>query len=354
VGQLDRKPFISEPAPSLEPPCASSYLLGWDPNEPRVTGCCTVRRRRRFQEQLDFAFIDGKQTFSIDNSDKAIAKELIGRIKRAKHAFVVLEATGGYENRLVAMLHEHKIALAVVNPRRVRDFASGIGRDAKTDPIDARVLAHYGQVVQPKPQAAKSAEETKLKALVERRRQLLDLVNQESNRLQQTTDREVCGYIENSLEMLKKQVKAIDQRLEKCVHADTANARKVEILESVKGVGPVTVSTFLAELPELGKLNRGQIAKLVGVAPINRDSGQTKGRRRTFGGRSYVRRVLYMATLVAARFNPAIKSFYQRLLAKGKLKKVALTAAMRKLLTILNTLLHTDQLWNEQPNKASV
>lgn len=306
------------------------------------------------KNKLDFAHFDGQETFSISNSEESIAKELIGRIKNRRRTLVVLEATGGYESRLVAKLHKHKIALAIVNPRRVRDFASGVGRDAKTDPIDARVLAHYGQVVKPQPVAAKSDEETKLKALVERRRQLLDLVNQESNRLLQTTDQEIRGYIQKSLEMLKTQVKTIDQRLEQCVHADKANARTVEILESVKGVGPVAVSTFLAELPELGKLNRGQIAKLVGVAPINRDSGQASGKRRTFGGRSYVRRVLYMATLVAARFNPAIKSFYQRLLARGKPKKVALTAAMRKLITILNTLVQTNQLWTAEPNKASV
>jgi len=153
-------------------------------------------------------------------------------------------------------------------------------------------------------------------------------------------------------ESLKKQVQTIDERLAKCVPADTANARKVEILMSVKGVRPVAVSTILAQLPELGKLNRGEIAKLVGVAPLNNDSGQASGQRRTFGGRSYVRRVLYMATLVATRFNSRIQSFYQRLLAEGKPKKVALTAAMRKLLTILNTLIKTDQLGAE-PNTTS-
>ncbi len=200
---------------------------------------------------------------------------------------------------------------------------------------------------------AKSAEEKKLRALVERRRQLLDLINQESNRLQQTADREIQQYIRQSLETLKKQVNTIDERLAKCVQDDTANARKVEILTSVKGLGPVAVSTFLAELPELGELNRGQIAKLVGVAPMNNDSGQTAGRRRTFGGRAYVRRVLYMATLVATRFNPKIKTFYQRLLKQGKPKKVALTAAMRKLLTILNTLIKNDEPWNAEPCNTS-
>ena len=308
---------------------------------------------------LDFAFIDGtlidgKRSLSIGNTEEQIVAELIGRIENPQSTIVVMEATGGYEDRLVTLLHRHKIALAVVNPRRVRDFADGIGRDAKTDPIDAGVIAFYGEVVKPAAQVAKSNEEKKLRALVERRRQLLGLITQEGNRLQQTDDREIQDYIRQSMETLKKQVKTIDDRLAKCVKADTVNARKIEILESTKGLGPVAVSTLVAELPELGTLNRGQIAKLVGVAPMNRDSGQSTGRRRTFGGRSYVRRVLYMATLAATRFNPKIKAFYQRLVAQGKPKKVALIAAMRKLLTILNTLIKNDVLWNEEPNEASV
>lgn len=306
------------------------------------------------KDKLDFAFNEDTHTSTLKNTKEQIVKELIGRVKNPKSTLVVMEATGGYEERLVTLLHEHKIALAVVNPRRVRDFAEGIGRDAKTDPIDAQVIAFYGQVVKPEAQVAKSQEEKKLRALVERRKQLLGLINQESNRLGQTTDQEIRGYIEQSLKNLQKQVKTIDERLAKCVKANTANARKVEILDSVKGLGPVSISTFLAELPELGQLNRGQIAKLVGVAPMNRDSGKKSGRRRTFGGRSYVRRVLYMATLVATQFNPRIKTFYQRLLSEGKPKKVALTAAMRKLLTIINTLIKNDELWNATPNKASV
>lgn len=201
--------------------------------------------------------------------------------------------------------------------------------------------------MQPAAQQPPSAEELKLQALVQRRRQLLDLINQENNRRQQTADPEILEYIEQSLKALKKQLKAIDERLAKCVPADTANARKVQILDSVKGIGAVTISTMLAELPELGQFHRKQIAKLVGVAPLNNDSGNSSGKRRTTGGRSSIRRVLDMATLVATRFNPRIKDFYQRLLRAGKLKKVALTAAMRKRLTILNTLIKTDQLWTE-------
>ncbi len=304
--------------------------------------------------KLDFLLADEKQPLAIKNTQDQIVSKLIARIKHPQSTIVVMEATGGYEGLLVTLLHRHKIALAVVNPRRVRDFAKGVGIDAKTDRIDAGVLAFYGQVVRPEAQVAKSDEEKKLKNLVERRRQLLDLIGQENNRLQQVADQEIRGYIQESLETLKKQVKTIDQRLAKCVKENTVNARKVEILDSVKGLGPVCISTLLAELPELGKLNRGQIAKLVGVAPMNCDSGQVSGKRRTFGGRSYVRRVLYMATLTATRFNPRIKAFYQRLVAQGKPKKVALIAAMRKLLTILNTLVKNDVVWSEEPNKAGV
>jgi len=295
---------------------------------------------------LDFA-LNEESSVSIKNTTEQIVSKLIGAITDPSSTIVVMEATGGYEDRLVTLLHQYNIAVAVVNPRRVRDFARGIGIDAKTDPIDATVISRYGQVVKPAAQVAKSEEDKKLRALVERRRQLLGLVVQERNRLQQTADLEIQDYIRQSLETLQKQVKTIDKRLEKCVKANTEHARKIEIIGSVKGVGPVTVSTIVAELPELGELNRGQIAKLVGVAPMNRDSGQSSGRRRIIGGRSYVRRVLYMATLTATRHNPRIKRFYQGLLRKGKPKKVALTAAMRKLITILNTLLKKDVLWKD-------
>ena len=303
---------------------------------------------------LDVAWHDSQPSRSIKNTEQEIVSELIAKINNPESTIVVMEATGGYEDRLVQLLHQHHIAVAVVNPRRIRDFASSLGKDAKTDPIDARVIAYYGQVAQPAAQLAKSVEDQKLKALVERRKQLLGLISQENNRLQQTTDQEIRGYLQQSLETLQKQVKTINERLAQCVAEDTTNARKVEILGSVKGIGPVAISTLLAELPELGELNRGEIAKLVGVAPMNRDSGQKSGPRRTGGGRSYVRRVLYMATLVATRHNPRIQKFYQRLLAENKPKKVALTAAMRKLLTILNTLLKNNELWNSEINKASV
>lgn len=305
------------------------------------------------KNKLDIASNADQAVTTIGNDETEI-KAWIQSLDETTNTIVVLEATGGYESLLVKLLHQHHLALAVVNPRQVRNFAIGIGCDPKTDAIDARVLARFGEVVQPLPQLVPSDEQAQLGALVERRRQIIDLINQEKNRLQQTTDRVIRQSIETVLKSLKQQLQTIDERIAKAVAADPVNARKIEILSSVKGVGPVTVSTFVADLPELGKLNRQEIAKLVGVAPINKDSGQTSGQRKTAGGRASVRSVLYMATLVATRFNETIQAFYQRLLAKGKPKKVALTAAMRKLLTILNTLIKNDELWNAELNKTSV
>jgi transposase len=300
------------------------------------------------KSHLDIYLPDSRTRLTIENSEDAIVSNLVKVLKSKKDVLVVMEATGGYESVLVKVLGQRQIAVAVVNPRQVRDFAKGIGKNAKTDSIDAEVISTFGQVVKPAPLAAKSAAEEKLAALVTRRSQLLGVINQENNRLQQTSDHEIQDFIRKSLESLKKQLKEIDTRLEKCVANDTVNARKIEILRSVKGVGPVVISTFLAELPELGKLNREEIAKLVGVAPLNRDSGTWQGKRFVIGGRSHVRRVLYMATLVATRFNPKIKAYYQHLLTKGKVKKVAIVACMRKLLTILNTLIKNNVVWKNE------
>lgn len=294
--------------------------------------------------KLDVALSPQGTVETIENKTSTI-KDLINRcIVNLGDTLVVVEATGGYESLVVDCLHSAKIAVAVVNPRRVRDFAKGVGWDAKTDPIDAKLIAYYGEVVGPKPSVAKSKAEKDLTALVIRRRQLLKMITMESNRLGQAPQA-VAGFIKESLKSMKKQVKTLDQLISKGVLADAASKAKVEIMQSVKGIGPVAISTFITELPELGMLSRGQIAKLVGVAPINHDSGKHQGKRKTGAGRSSVRRVLYMAALVAARHNPRIRVFYQRLLAAGKPKKLALVAAMRKLLTILNTLIKRNEPW---------
>ena len=299
-------------------------------------------------------FLPPKERLTVVNTAAAIVQCLLPRLTAAGSVLVVVEATGGNETVLVRVLHEQRIPVAVVNPRQVRDFAKGIGCDAKTDRIDATVLARFGEVVKPQPTLAKSEETERLGALTTRRQQLLEMINQEQNRLRLTFDKEVREYIEQSLETLKKQVKTLDERLKTCVAENQEQRRKVEIFASVKGLGPVTTATLLADLPELGQLNREQIAKLVGVAPINRDSGQQFGKRHVFGGRSTVRRVLYMATLVAIRHNRRLKEHYQQLVARGKLKKVAIVACMRKFLTILNTLVKTDQLWCDHKNAPGV
>lgn len=298
------------------------------------------------KSKLDVSFGSQGLPETIDNNAENISRLIDKQIKNPGCTLVVVEATGGYESRLVDTLHQASIAVAVVNPRRVRDFAKGVGWDAKTDPIDAKLIAYYGEVVGPNPAKAKTIQEKELTALVVRRRQLLKMITMESNRLAQACE-VTQGFIKDSLNSLKKQVKTIDQLIAKLVEESSANAQKVEIMKSVKGLGPVAISTLVAELPELGQLNRGQIAKLVGVAPINHDSGQHQGKRKTIAGRSSVRRVLYMSALVATRHNSRIKAFYQRLLAAGKPKKLALVAAMRKLLTILNTLIKRNELWAE-------
>jgi transposase len=303
------------------------------------------------KDTLDIFRPDLNEVSKIENSENAVQEFCLKLQKKKRNVIVVMEATGGYETLLVHELAKHDIPAAVANPRQVRDFAKGLGVDAKTDLLDARVLARFGEVVRPKPMAVKSDHERKHGALVARRNQLLELINQENNRLKQSWDNDAKQSIREVLEVLKKQLESIDSQLAKMLQTDTENKRTIEILESVKGVGPVMISTVIAELPELGKLNRGEVARLVGVAPINRDSGQKSGKRFIGGGRGQVRRVLYMATIVAIRHNPAIKAFYQRLKALGKESKVAIVACMRKLITLLNFLVKTDALWI---NKESV
>jgi transposase len=298
--------------------------------------------------RLDIFWSHGRRRLSLPNTAEAIAEQLVPLLYEG--TLVVAEATGGCETLLVQVLAQAGIPLAIVNPRRVRDFAKSLGREAKTDAIDAEMIARYGEVAKPTPMASMSEDQVKLKALVTRRAQLVDLINQEGNRLQQTYDPEIREDIRQSLEGLKTQLKSIEERLEKYVAnpSEPQAARRVQILQSVKGIGKVVTGTFLAELPELGQLSRGGIAKLVGVAPLNRDSGKWQGKRFISGGRAYVRRVLYMATLVAVRHNQRIREYYKYLLSKGKAKKVAIVACMRKLLTILNVLIKNNELWTDK------
>jgi transposase len=258
---------------------------------------------------------------------------------------IVLEATGGYEAPVAAALASAGFALAIVNPRQARDFAKATGKLAKTDKIDAAVLAHFADAVRPAAQQLRDDEARELDALVARRRQLVEMLVAEQNRLHVTPSRSAKKDIEQHVDWLKKRIKDLDGDIGKAVRQSPLWREKDDLLQSVPGLGRVTSSTLLAALPELGTLDRRKIAALVGVAPFNRDSGTMRGRRTIWGGRADVRTVLFMATSVAVRFNPVLKAAYARLLAAGKAKKVALVACMRKLLTIANAILRDKTAW---------
>ena len=258
---------------------------------------------------------------------------------------VVMEASGGYERLPATDLRSKGLAVAVVNPTYVRRFAQGMGTLAKTDAIDASVIAWFASVKQPKPQQAKTAEEEELAALVERREQLVSLLSMEKNRLSKASDFSKAS-IQSSVQFLTGQIDTIETEIEGLVAKSPERQAKMGCMTSFIGVGDVTAVTLLTEMPELGKESREHIAALAGVAPINRDSGRMKGKRRTYGGRARVRRTLYLAALSASKHNPIIREFYERLLAGGKEKKVALVACMHKILTILNAMLKKGELFN--------
>ena len=261
---------------------------------------------------------------------------------------IVLEATGGYQTQLAAMLYDAGLPVAVVNPRQVRDFARATGRLAKTDRIDAEILAQFGRAIQPPPREIGDENDRNIKALVTRRRQLLDMHTAESNRLGQARHKSIAESIRRILKVIEAQLKDTDATIDELIQQSPLWQEKATLLDSVPGVGPATIRALLANLPELGRLNRRQISALVGVAPMNDDSGKRGGYRAIRGGRTEVRNALYMATLVATRHNPRIRAHYQHLLSNGKKKLVALTACIRKLLIILNTMLKNKQAWRCQ------
>jgi transposase len=260
---------------------------------------------------------------------------------------VVMEASGGYERQPASDLRTSGLSVAVVNPTYVRRFAQGMGTLAKTDTIDARLIAHFASVKQPKPQPARTAEEEQLAALVERREQLVSLLSVEKNRLSKASDYSKAS-IQISIQFLTEQIDTIETEIKELVSKSPERQAKLRCMCSFIGVGDVTAVTLLTEMPELGKESREHIAALAGVAPINRDSGKMKGKRRTYGGRARVRRTLYLAALSASKHNPIIRAFYERLLAAGKEKKVALVACMHKILTILNAMLKKGELFNPE------
>ncbi|MGZ8495581.1 MAG: IS110 family RNA-guided transposase [Candidatus Binatia bacterium] len=283
-----------------------------------------------------------KQSFA---NDKVGNKALVKWLAKIAPTLIVLEATGGYERQVTRALVSADLPAVAVNPRQVRDFAKATGQLAKTDSIDAGVLAHFAEVIRPELRPLPDAVTLELRALTSRRRQFLEMIAAENNRLEMTS-KAVRKSINAHVGYLEQALERINQELDRAIEQSPIWKENEDLLRSAKGIGPVTSRTLLAELPELGTLDRKQIAALVGVAPFNRDSGSLKGRRSIWGGRAPVRGALYMATLVATRRNPVIRDFYNRLIAKGKLFKVALVACMRKLLTILNSMIKHKTRWS--------
>ena len=262
----------------------------------------------------------------------------------ARTALIAIEATGGYETDIVRVLQAHNLCVAVVNPRRIREFARASGRLAKTDAIDAQVIAHFARAMCPAQTADLEAGHMALADLVTRRRQLIDMGTAEQNRLERASPA-VAKMIHEHIDYLKGLLAPLDLSIQQAIAEDEELSGRQEILTSVPGIGAVTAAVLIAELPELGQIDDKKIAALVGVAPVARDSGTLKGQRHIAGGRGSVRCALYMAVLSAVRFNPQIRAFYQRMKAKGKKPKVALVAAMRKLLILLNTLVRRNKVW---------
>jgi transposase len=294
---------------------------------------------------LDVAAAPSSEKWSVANSSEGV-QELVRRLKELKVTLVVLEASGGLERRAVAALAAAELPVVAVNPRQVRDFAKATGRLAKTDAIDAAVLALFAERIRPEIRPLKDAETQELEALVVRRRQVVEMITAEKNRLSAAPpSKQVRTAIGRTIEWLQKQLDENDRDLEKAVKASGAWREKDDLLRTVPGVGKVLSRTLLSLVPELGTLTSKQIAALIGVAPLNRDSGTLRGRRIVWGGRAQVRAILYMGALVAARFNPVIRAFHQRLRAAGKPPKVALVACMRKLLTILNAMVGSKTPW---------
>jgi transposase len=298
------------------------------------------------KQTLDVAVRPDGQRLRVNNDAKGHA-EICKRLAKMRPERIVLEPTGGYEQAIVQALVEAKLPVVVVNARQVRDFAKAAGRLAKTDQIDADLLAHFGEALRPEIRALPDEAQRQLEALVTRRRQLVDIRSGETKR-KQTAPAVVHPSIDSLVEAINRQVEDIDRDLHDLIRRTPAWREADDLLQSVPGVGPVLSSTLTALVPELGQLNRKQIASLVGVAPFNRDSGQGERKRVIWGGRAPVRAVLYMAASVARRFNPAIRRFYDRLLGAGKPPQVALVACMRKLLTMLNAVARDRRPWNPQ------
>jgi transposase len=300
---------------------------------------------------LDIAVRPTDEQWSAAN-DASEIDGLVRRLRALAPTLIVLEATGGFETALVAAIATVGLPVVVANPRQVRDFAKATGQLAKTDRLDAQVLARFAEQVRPTPRPLPDAATHALQAVLTRRRQLIEMLTAERNRRQNAPHAVRRGITEH-IQWLERELRSVDRDLDQAIQSSPAWRAKDNLLQSVPGVGPILSRTLVAQLPELGTLSRKEIAALVGVAPLNRDSGTLRGKRSVWGGRAPVRAVLYMSTLVATRHNPRITVFYQRLLAAGKPRKVALTACMRKLLITLNAMVRANTSWQEHRTYAA-
>jgi transposase len=297
---------------------------------------------------LDIALRPTKKQWQVDNTIEGI-EQLVEQIRVLKPTLIILEATGGYEMAVASALAAINLPVAVINPRQARDFAKSLGKLAKTDKIDAAMLAYFGNSIRPEPRPMPSEQALQLQALLVRRRQLMEMLVAEKNRMH-LTHRSMQPRLKEHIVWLEEELSRIDEEMKNQLHNSPIWREKEDLLRSVPGVGPVTTTTLLAELPELGTLNRKKIAALVGVAPFNYDSGYMRGKRAIWGGRASVRQALYMAALSASHHNPVIRAHYEHLSQMGKPSKVALVACMRKLLTILNAMMRSMTAW--QPTLA--
>ncbi len=298
------------------------------------------------QKYLDVYVRPIGNVLRVTNNECGIA-QLVQSLAQIKPELIVIEATGGMEILAAVELTQAGLAVAIINPRQARDFAKATGQLAKTDAIDAKILAHFAEAIRPQVRALAEEEARHLKDLVQRRRQISEMITAEKNRLRGKTE-QIQADIGEHIEWLQQRLQEIEAQLKDVIAVNQDWQQKLELLTSVPGIGQVVATTLIASLPELGKLSHKSLSYLVGVAPLNRDSGKFRGKRSIWGGRASVRCVLYMATLVAVRFNPVIQAFYQRLLDKGKLKKVAITACMHKLLIVLNAMVNKGQPWQPQ------
>jgi transposase len=303
------------------------------------------------KQRLEVAAYQSDYQFRCANKVSAFGA-LVAELISCQPALIVLEATGGLETRVVSSLRAAGLPVVVVNPRQVRDFAKALGQLAKTDRLDARLLAHFAAAIKPPLRPLKTKEQQELDALTGRRGQLVEILADEKNRRASAASDTVREQIKQHIDWLEDRIAELDQQIKTLLQTSPRWQVKDQILQSVPGLGPVASFSMLADLPELGTLNRQQISKLVGVAPLNRDSGQQRGRRHIYGGRARLRRVLYMAALTASRHNPRLKAFYQKLRANHKPFKVAIIACMRKLLAIVNVMIRDNTCWkiNEASN----